>query len=95
MCLEAEAAESMAETAMAIVVNVPLFTMSMFQRHAMCLYCAWCHSSTVDDDDDDDDDDGDGVRKYFGNYFFLFWEYFFSMVSIGGGDVSRGRGGIN
>ena len=40
MFLEAEAAESMAETAMAIVVNVPLFTMSVFQRHAMCLYCA-------------------------------------------------------
>ena len=71
MCLEAEAAESMAETEMAIVVNVLLFTMSVFQRHAMCLYCAWCHSSTVDDDDDDDDDD-DGVRKYFGNYFFYF-----------------------
>ena len=33
------------------------------------------------------------VRIYFGNYFFLFWElFFFSMVSIGGGDVSGGGG---
>ena len=34
-----------------------------------------------------------GVRIYFGNYFFIILGInFFSMVSIGGGDVSGGGG---